>query len=144
MKARSAADRSREAANKTTGDVLPRGGDKKSEDARSIGNLPIDGSQSARAESAGISRRQQRKLDALANKAPAKLAEVQRGEKSVHRACIEAGIVRVPTPLDLLRRAWARASGPERAVGSLLGIARLEECASGVTLSACQDQHEKV
>jgi hypothetical protein len=33
---------------------------------------------------------------------------------SVRQAAIVAGIVKVPTPLDVLRRAWARASVGER------------------------------
>ena len=74
-------------------------------------------SQSMRAESNGISPRQQRKLDALARRAPALLEEVRRGEKSTHRACLEAGIVKPPTPLDLFKRAWAKLSKRERAQG---------------------------
>lgn len=37
------------------------------------------------------------------------------GYRSVRAAAIAAGIVRVPTPLDGLRRAWAKASDEERA-----------------------------
>ena len=34
---------------------------------------------------------------------------------SVRAAAIEAGIVKVPTALDLLKRAWAKATDQERA-----------------------------
>jgi len=44
-------------------------------------------------------------------------AAVERGEyKSMRAAAIAAGIITPPTPLDLLRRAWARSSPEEQAV----------------------------
>jgi hypothetical protein len=51
-----------------------------------------------------ISERQQAQLDALAKKAPKLLEKVQAGELSCHRACVEAGIVKVPTPLEQAQR----------------------------------------
>jgi hypothetical protein len=42
------------------------------------------------------------------------LAALQRGEKSTHRACVEAGIVKDPTPLDTLRKAWSKATAREK------------------------------
>lgn len=101
------------AARKTTGEVLPRGGDQKSEKRKSIGNLPID-TQTARATQNGISPRTQRKLDRLARDYPPLLEKVQRGELSVHRAAQEAGFVKMATPLDMLKRAWAKASPEEQ------------------------------
>ena len=35
--------------------------------------------------------------------------------KSVRAAAIDAGIVKIPTALDQLRKAWAKASADERA-----------------------------
>lgn len=40
--------------------------------------------------------------------------EVLAGKKSPHAAMVEAGFRKVPTPLDALRRAWAKASKSER------------------------------
>ncbi len=40
---------------------------------------------------------------------------VKAGEMSCHAAMVAAGFRKVPTPLDILRRAWARASEDERA-----------------------------
>jgi hypothetical protein len=46
---------------------------------------------------------------------PEIFTRMQAGEfKSVRQAAIEAGIVHPPTPLDLLRRAWDKASTSER------------------------------
>jgi hypothetical protein len=79
--------------------------------------------QPARAAASGVSERQQRNLDALARRAPDKLSEVQRGEKSVHRACIEASIVKVPTALDQVKKLLPRLSGEEREeLRRLLGL----------------------
>ncbi len=101
VKNRSAADRSRDAAKATDGKVLSEG--------RPSKQLPKLGSNRAdRAASAGVSLAQQEKLDALARKAPGKLGEVKEGTKSVHRACIEAGIVSVPTPLQVVLRLLPR------------------------------------
>jgi hypothetical protein len=57
------------ASAETIGDVLPEGGDQRSEEARSLRNLR-GGSQQQRAEEAGVSRRTQRKLDRLARGRP--------------------------------------------------------------------------
>jgi len=70
--------------------------------------------QSDRAKENGVSRRTQIKLDALAKDRPDLLDRVCAGELSVNRAAIEAGIVKRPTPLDELKRAWTRASEVER------------------------------
>lgn len=98
------------AAKATTGEVLPADGTVHPGNASQFASL----SQAGRAKENGVSKRTQEKLDALARKAPEKLEEVQAGKKSTHRACVEAGIVKEPTPLDLLRRAWAKASEAER------------------------------
>lgn len=102
------------AANPETGNVLPRGGDKKSEHAKSIGNLPID-TQAERAEAAGIGERTQRKLDALARHAPHLLDRVKNGAMSAHAAAIEAGIVKPPCPVRLGQRAFAKMTAEQRA-----------------------------
>jgi hypothetical protein len=70
--------------------------------------------QAARAEEAGISRAQQQKLDALARRAPELHAKVKAGEMSTHRACVEAGIVRVPTPLERILRDFDRLTEVEQ------------------------------
>ena len=41
-------------------------------------------------------------------------AEVEAGAKSTHAAAIEAGIVKVPSVLDQLRKLWAKASDADR------------------------------
>jgi hypothetical protein len=41
-------------------------------------------------------------------------AQVEAGEKSTHAAAIEAGIVKVPSVLDQLRKLWAKASEADR------------------------------
>jgi hypothetical protein len=86
----SAGQRVIDAAKKTTGEVLPRGGDQRSTE-RSTGKLPVGQAQPARAASSGVSVRTQRKLDALARQAPALLARVQDGELSARRAWAEKG-----------------------------------------------------
>jgi hypothetical protein len=81
------------AAEVTTGKVQRRGGDRRSEKARSTGNVPID-PQANRAKAAGISVRTQRKLDRLAKVRPDLLAEVRTGRLSAHAAALKAGIIR--------------------------------------------------
>ena len=63
--------------------VLGRGGDQKSEKAASNRNLRID--QGQKASAAGIGKRTQEKLDALARKAPDLLDKVRSGQMSAHR-----------------------------------------------------------
>ena len=82
--------RARQAAMATTGDVLPAHRPKEE-----VAKLATS-SQTERAKENNISPAQQKKLDALARRAPALLEEVRAGTKSTHRACIEAGIVKVP------------------------------------------------
>lgn len=108
VKALTARERSREAAGLTTEDVVPKKTGERTDLAESAR------SQAARAAAAGVSRDTQKKLDALARKAPEKLAEVQRGEKSTNRACIEAGIVKEKTPRQWLAHWWAKATEEER------------------------------
>jgi hypothetical protein len=44
----------------------------------------------------------------------------ERGDyKSTRAAAIAAGIIKPPAPLDLLRKAWAKASPDERSAGQL-------------------------
>jgi hypothetical protein len=103
--------RQTDAAEKTTGAVLPRGGDQRSEESEPRRKLRNDSSQAERAKSAGISKRQQENLDALARRAPNLHDAVKAGEISVHSACVRAGIVKVPTALEVAKRAWFKLSG---------------------------------
>jgi hypothetical protein len=80
-----ASERTRAAAQKTTGEVLGRGGDNKNLLRRSMRKLRVD-TQTERATKAGISRRTQQKQDALARKAPQLLADVKSGRKSTDAA----------------------------------------------------------
>jgi len=66
-----------EAAKQTTGEVLPRGGDKRSEDAQSIADSAIDLSQKDRAKENGISLDSQKKLDVVARERPDLHAQVK-------------------------------------------------------------------
>jgi hypothetical protein len=91
----------------TTGQVLPEGRPKKLDESAS---LP----RSKRARAVGLSLDTQKKLDRLARCAPEFLARVQQGELSVHRACLEAGVVKRPDGLKRLLRAWAAATELER------------------------------
>ena len=60
----------------------------------------------------------QKTLDALARRAPALLEEVRAGTKSTHRACVEAGIVKVPTPMERIKKLLSKLSPAEQ--GALL------------------------
>jgi hypothetical protein len=66
------------AAEVTTGDVLPEG--RPPTDTAQFAQL----TQETRAEEAGVSRRTQQKLDALARRRPDLLDEVRAGRKSAH------------------------------------------------------------
>lgn len=92
------------AANPETGKVLPRGGDQKSEQSKSMSKLDID-TQAERAQQNGIGRQTQIKLDALARQAPELLEQVKEGRLSAHAAAIEAGIVKVPSNLEKAKKA---------------------------------------
>jgi hypothetical protein len=102
------------AAERTTGEVQARGGDRKSPEARSTGNLPVD-PQPIRAAEAGVGERTQRKLDALARSRPDLLAEVRAGRRSAHAASLEAGIVKPPDALKQLCKWWSVANEEQRA-----------------------------
>jgi hypothetical protein len=65
-----------------------------------------------------VSKRHQEKLDALSRQAPELLAKVQAGEMSCHAACVEAGIVKVPTPEERIEREFLAADSA--APGDLL------------------------
>ena len=73
-----------------------------------------DQTQASRAQQKGISQRTQEKLDALARRAPDLMARVRAGEMTTHRACIEAGIVKVPTPLDATKKMVRRLAPEDR------------------------------
>lgn len=110
--ASSASGRSAKAAEATTGEVLPAGVNQHTpvEEVRQFA-----GPQTNRAESNGISPRQQRKLDALARQAPELLEKVKEGEISTHRACVQAGIVKVRSPLEEMKWRYPRLSSADQA-----------------------------
>lgn len=113
--ARTAGERTAAAARATTGEVLPADGSVNQHtlaEGRQIAYPPP--SQSSRAARSGVSPRQQRKLDALARRAPALLEEVRQGKKSCHRACVEAGIVKLPTLMEVAQRAWLKMTAEQR------------------------------
>jgi hypothetical protein len=55
-----------------------------------------------------------RQAASLAQRRPDLADKVRSGELKLHKALVEAGIRKQPTPLDLLRRAWGKASEEER------------------------------
>lgn len=99
------------AARRTTGEVLPSHRPSKDE-RRQIADLPTP--QTDRAAAAGVSERTQRKLDALARRAPALLDRVRSGDMSAHAAAVEAGIVKVRTPQQIILREWAKLTTAEQ------------------------------
>lgn len=96
-----------EAAQQTSGETLPPHRPPK-EVAESTT------SQVDRARARGVSLDTQKKLDRLARDFPSLHAQVAAGELSCHRAAVQAGIVRLPSALDLLKRIWARANKEEK------------------------------
>lgn len=108
--ARTAQDRRTAAAKATTGEVRPAHRVK----GKEVCNLHTS-SQKERAQQARIGRRTQIKLDRLARERPDLLEEVKAGRLSTHGAAIEAGIVKVPTTLEKLRKLWSKATDEERA-----------------------------
>ena len=98
-------------AETTTGDeALPADGTVHPGNASQFTNH----TQASRAGAAGVSKRTQEKLDALARRAPDLMARVRAGEMTTHRACIEAGIVKVPTPLDATKKMVRRLTPEDR------------------------------
>lgn len=79
------------------------------------GSLPKNES-SASAESAatGLSTATIYRQRRLKSDHPDLWAQVEAGEKSTHAAAIEAGIVKVPSVLEQLRKLWAKASDADR------------------------------
>jgi hypothetical protein len=71
-------------------------------------------SQKERAREAGVSYQTQQRLDRLARDFPPLHEEVKAGKLSVHRASIQAGFIREASPLEVLKRAWGKASPDER------------------------------
>jgi hypothetical protein len=101
------------AAKVTTGEVLPEGGDQKSEHAKSLANLASD-SQAKRAAKSGISPATQKKLDRLARDFPELREEVKEGRMSVDAAARKAGFVKKKTVLEQFQALWAKASPQEQ------------------------------
>jgi hypothetical protein len=77
-------------------------------------------SQAERAKSSGVSRRSQQKLDRLARDFPDLHEQVKQGKLSPHRAGILAGFRKEPSALDLLKKAWEKATEAERAAFLML------------------------
>ena len=73
-----------------------------------------DATQSARADSNGVSQYTQRKLDRRAKDRPDLLQRVKTKELSVQAAAIEAGIVIVPSVLEQAKRAFLKLSDLDR------------------------------
>lgn len=105
-----AAERVQAAAVKTTGKVLPSDGSVN----QWVGKLPAHLTQDARAEAAGVSTRTQKKLDALARRAPELLAAVREGRMTAHAAAKAAGIVKEKSTVEKLSALWAKATIEER------------------------------
>lgn len=99
-----------EAAQRTTGQVLPSDGSVHPANASQFANH----TQSQRAKANGVSKRTQEKLDRLAREFPELHEQVKAGIKSCHAACKEAGFVRDPTPLQQIQRIWQKASSRQR------------------------------
>jgi hypothetical protein len=139
-----ARERSRQAAQETTGGVLPRGNPtgNNQHDARDeeTGNLPVSSeSQPARAARNGIGERTQRKLDRLARDHPELHERVKAGDLTPHRASVLAGIVH-PTltiPADPHRAGRALARRFSRAQFSELVSAALDAYGVAGPVSAC-------
>lgn len=116
LKARIARARQRvmaAASDEGTGEVLQRGGDRKSDNHKSIGNLPID-SQVIKARQNGIGERTQRKLDHVARFRPDLLECVKAGELSADKAYKIARDIKDPTALDKLQKLWQQAAHHEK------------------------------
>ena len=73
------------------------------------GNTAADESAATGLSTATIYRQRRLKADH-----PDLWAQVEAGEKSTHAAAIEAGIVKVPTVLEQLRKLWDKASDADR------------------------------
>ena len=73
-----------------------------------------DTTQSARADSNGVSQYTQRKLDRLAKDRPDLLERVKTKELSVQAAAIEAGIVKAPDVMELAKRAIGKMTTAQR------------------------------
>lgn len=102
------------AAERTTGDVLPADGYKAPDNHGFAICEPVKESQAERAKANGVSKRTQEKLDALARQDSAQLERIKEGKVSVHRACIESGIIKEPSPLEQIKRLWKKLKPEER------------------------------
>jgi hypothetical protein len=76
-------------------------------------NLPMS-AQETRADHNDISVRSQRWLDRLSKDHESLFEQVQRRELSPYKAACMAGLTRPPTPGQLLRRAWNKATHAEK------------------------------
>lgn len=106
----SRADAVKAAAQKTTGKVLPADGSVNPGNARQF----VGHTQPERAATNGVGVVTQRKLDALARRAPDLFAAVKGGRMSAHAAAKAAGIVKEKSNLEKLTALWAKATDEER------------------------------
>jgi hypothetical protein len=89
--------------------VGKHGGDRKSEEAIKVNNVNLDN-----APKAEKGNTRQYALRRLRTQRSDLHAKVLRKELSTYAAMKEAGFVKMATPLDMLTRAWAKASPEER------------------------------
>jgi hypothetical protein len=105
-------ERVRRAAKKTTGETLEANGYVAE---RAKGRQIIDpDNQLHRATGNGVGVVTQRRLDRLAREFPKLHKQVCDGELSVHRASINAGIVKVPTPFEAAMKAVKKLNAADR------------------------------
>jgi hypothetical protein len=97
-----ASDRAKTAAIATTGEVKREG--RPNRETAQFAQF----NQEERAEQIGVRRRTQQKLDALARRRPDLLDEVRSGRKTAHRAAVEAGIMKEPSPFEQIERLIAK------------------------------------
>jgi len=100
------------AAKATTGEV--RGKGQRNHHRSGEITESVISSRTERARQNGVSIDTQAKLDALARKRPDLLEKVSAKEMSTHRACVEAGIVKEPTPDEKARSAFLKLSPRDR------------------------------
>lgn len=108
-----ARDRVIAGASEAAEEIQSRGGDRKSNNYKSIGKFPID-SQEKRAQRNGLTDRTQRKLDHLARFRPDLLECVKGGELSADRAYKIARDIKDPTTLQKLQKLWQQAEHHEK------------------------------
>ena len=82
------------------------GGDRRSEEATKVDNVNLERASKGNSRSYTVSR--------LQRESPELFAQVAAGTISANAAAIKAGFRKKPTPLELLRAIWAKASNTDR------------------------------